>query len=161
MTDTVTAALIGVAGAVVVAVVTVATQLGVTRAVIRSERDRVQQRITGEERSRRKDRREERLLDAVSELLAVSDPQAALGPEYGKAVVLIHRIQLLLDLGLPGERSLNGAVNQLGKRLHEYHFVRDRHIDDKLPETQALLEAHSSVSDLTRAVLKRVDVAAT
>jgi hypothetical protein len=154
MTDTVLAAVVGAAGAIVVVVATVAAQVGVTRAMIRAERERTQEQIAGEEESRRRDRREERLLDVVSELLAVSDHQAETGADHGKAVALIHRLQLLLDISVPAERSLNGAANELGQALHAYHAVRTRDIDQKLPETRRLLLAQSAVSEHARVVIR-------
>lgn len=154
MTDTVLAAVVGAAGAIVVVVATVAAQLGVTRAMIRAERERTREQIAGEEESRRRDRREDRLLDVVSELLAVSDPQAETGADHGKAVALIHRLQLLLDISVPAERSLNGVTNELGQALHAYHAVRTRDIDQKLPETRRLLQAQSAVSEHARVVIR-------
>jgi hypothetical protein len=161
MTDTVAAASIGVAGAVVVAVVTVIAQLGITRAVIRAEREKVDQQSAAEESSQRRTRREERLLDAIAELLTSSDPQTAPGIDYGRAVSLIHRIQLQLDLAAPDEAGLNDAINQLGLRLQDYHGVQGRKVDDKISEMRALLVAQARVADLARRVIAKTSVQAT
>src|ERR1041384_2149650 len=142
MSDTVIAAIIGVGGATLVAVVTVVTQLFVTRTVIHAERERVSAQLLGEHAVRAREKREERLLEAISELLAAADPPSHEGVRYGRVANLIVHVQLLLDLNVPAEKALNGALNDLGFRLQEYHPVRGRHIDDKLVETKSLLRAH-------------------
>jgi hypothetical protein len=161
MSDTVTAAIVGVGGAVLVAVVSVVTQLFVTRNVIRAERERLAAQLYGEEASRAREKREQRLLDAISELLAASDPQSDDGVRYGRVANLIIHVQLLLDLNVPVEKSLNGALNDLGFRLQEYHPVRQRPIDDKIIETKALLRAHDAVIERTKIVLRGISPPAT
>ncbi len=156
MSDTVLAAIVGVGGAVTVAVVSVVTQLFVTRSVIRAERERLAAQLHGEEASRAREKREERLLNAISELLAASDPQSDEGVRYGRVANLIIHVQLLLDLRVPAEKNLNDALNDLGLRLQEYHPVRQRPIDDKMVETKHLLRAHDAVIERAKIVLRSV-----
>jgi len=155
MSDTVLSAIIGVGGAVLVAMTSVVSQVFITRTIIRAERDRLAEEIHGEEASRAREKREERILDALSELLVASDPQSDAGVSYGKAANLIVRLQLLLDLNTQAERSLNGALNGLGLRLQEYFPVRSRSIDNKVMETKQLLQAHAEVLERAKTVLQR------
>jgi hypothetical protein len=79
MSETVTAAIISVSGVVLVSIVSVITQLFITKSVIRSERDNLLTQHLGEEDSRTREKRQDRIIDAVSEILAKSDPQVAPG----------------------------------------------------------------------------------
>ena len=153
MSETVAAAIISVSGAVLVAIVSIITQLFITKAVIRAERDKLLTQLHGEESSRAREKRRDRIIDAISELLAKSDPQISPGVDYGRVVSLIHRVQLLLNLDRPNEAALNTALNQIGIQLQEYVFVQHKPIDDKLAETKSLLNAQSAVSDITRTII--------
>ncbi len=153
MSDTVTAAMISVSGAVLVAIVSVITQLFITKSVIRADREKLLTQLRGEEISRTREKRQDRIIDAVSEILTKSDPQIGPGVDYGRTVSLIHRVQLLLNLTRPNEAALNAALNDLGLQLQEYVFVQKKPIDEKMPETQALLRAQAAVSERTRVII--------
>jgi hypothetical protein len=153
MPDTVAAAIISVSGAVLVAIVSVITQLFVTKSVIHAEREKLLTQLQGEESSRTKEKRRDRIIDAISELLAKSDPQIAPGVDYGRVVSLIHRVQLLLNLSRSNEFALNAALNQLVLQVQEYVFVQNKPIDDKVLETKSLLNAQAAVSDITRTIV--------
>jgi hypothetical protein len=71
-----------------------------------------------------------------------------------RVVNLIIRVQLLLDLNVPAEKSLDGALDDLGLRLQEYHPVRQLPIDDKMTETLELLRAHHAVIERAKVVLR-------
>lgn len=156
MSDPVVAALIGVGGAVVVAVATVITQLFVTRALIRSEREKIGLQLRGEEVARLREKRTDRIIDAVSERLAVSDPEVGPRVNYGRAVALIHRVQLLLDSRELRQAALRDALNKLGLRIRDYLEVEQRPIDDKDNETRLLLMAQGAVLERTRDTLGEV-----
>ena len=156
MSDTVVAAIIGVGGSVIVAVTGLITQLYITRTVIRAEREKLSEQLRVEESSRTNEKRKDRLLDAISELLTASDPQTAKGVNYGRVANLIIHIQLLLDLNIPTDRQLNAALNYLGLRLQEYVPVREQPIDDKSIEITQLLEAHNNVIERAKAVLTAI-----
>ena len=149
MSEIIIATIIGVGGTVLVAIVSVITQLFITRSVINSEKEK----IDLGEKSRVREKRIDRIIDAISELLITSDPQSSAGVDYGRTANLISRVQLLLDLSEEDERILNNSLNVLGMSLHEYHPVRSKYIDDKLTETKALLKAHSQVIENTRIFL--------
>src|SRR5205814_10141653 len=103
MSDTVTAALITVGGMLSATTAAAVVQLLVTRFVIQSETKKILTQITTEADVRRTDKKCDRLLDTVSELVAVSDPELSLRIDYTRAVTLIHRAQLLLDLSIAPE----------------------------------------------------------
>ena len=134
---------------VVVAVAGFISQAMLTRTVVRAERARMLEQITNESRLRRFEGRAERLQEAMADMLAAADPQIA--PNYGQAVRLILRIQLLLDRNDPAEARLNGALNQLAQRLEEYVVPGA----DRESAAQALLEAHGQALDSANAVLRK------
>lgn len=55
----------------------------------------------------------------MSELVAVLDPELSLRIDYTRAVTLIQRVQLLLDLSIAAQKTLNGLLNQLGLAIRE------------------------------------------
>jgi len=141
MSDTVTAALITVGGMLSATTATAVVQLLVTRFVIQSETKKILTQITTEADVRRADKKCDRLLDTVSELVAVSDPELSLRIDYTRAVTLIHRARLLLDLSIAPEKTLNGLLNQLGlaiqERLTTEGEPRGGALDGKIMQAQA------------------------
>src|SRR4030095_7477085 len=86
--------------------------------VIHSE-TKILMQITMDADVRRTDKKCDRLLDTVSELVAVSDPELSLRIDYTRANNLIFRAQLLLDLSIAPDKTLNGLLNQLGLAIQE------------------------------------------
>ena len=154
MSDPVMAAVIGLGGVVSVAIVTIITQLHISKSNARLEREKISLQLRGQEASKQREKRQDRLIDALSELLVAADPQSAIGVDYGKTINHIVRIQLLLDLNITSEKKLNGALNELGLRLPEYLSVQSNPIDGKLAQTKALLRSHSKVVDAAKDMLK-------
>ena len=149
MSEVIIAAIIAVGGTVLVAIVSVITQLFITKSVINSEKEK----INLAEKARDREKRKDRIIDAISELLSTSDPQSSEGVNYGKTTNLIISVQLLLDISKQDELALNDSLNVLGRSLHEYYPVRSKYIDDKISETKALLRAHDEVIQRTRIFL--------
>lgn len=154
MSDALLTTIISVAATSLIAIVALLSQQANSRAAIRAERERLLERIEREEISRMREKRREQLVDALSELLTTADPQISATIDYGRAVSLIHRLQLLLDRRVPPEENLNRALNRLGKSLHDYVPVHARSIDEKVTETRQLLLAQSEVTECARAVLR-------
>lgn|SRR5512146_2940082 len=119
----------------------------------RSEWQRLLAQLAGEESSRVRERRRERLLDSLAALLAASDPQSE-ELSYTEGLKHIHHAQLLLDPRLPSEAVLNGAVSRVGLALHSYIPASRAAIGDKVPETQRLLTAHSELVESVRALFR-------
>lgn len=134
---------------VVVAITGSITQAMLTRTVVKAERARMLEQITHESRVRRFEGRAERLQEAMADVLAAADPQIA--PDYGQAVRLVLRIQLLLDRNDKAEAQLNGALNELAQRLEEYVVPGA----DRNRAAQALLHAHGQALDSANAVLRK------
>jgi energy-converting hydrogenase Eha subunit H len=152
MSDTVVAALITVAGMLGVVIVTALVQLSTTRQVIKSERDKTLSLIHGQAATSREERRRERILDIVSEIVASTDPEVNATIDYQRIVKLINRVQLLLDFDSHREALLNGAVNELGITLGR---VLAREPEDQWEDAErrkVILQAHGKVIDLARSV---------
>jgi len=161
MSETIIAAIIGVLGTIFVVIVTVITQFLTTKALIKAERQKIKEQIRREEVSRFKEKRHDRILDAISELLIVSDPQSTSGVDYGRTVNLVLRIQLMLDTTNAEESTLNIALNDLASSLQEYFPVRTFPIDQKVIETKGLLQAQDLVIRSSKFVLKNIQLIAT
>jgi hypothetical protein len=153
MTDTVAAALITVVGTVTVAVVSVITQLKVTKAVIRSEHQKLSEQISGETRARTLERRQDLIRENISELLPMIDPEINARIGYDNVVRIIHSVQLLLDPHTPSELRLNGDLNELGVALQSYVQIQHIAFDNRLQHVQQILNIQSNISDHTRVVL--------
>ena len=101
----------------------------------------------------REDRWRDRLLDIVSELVAVTDPQINRKHDYKRAVALIQQAQLLLDFNEGKAADLNGALNAFGLTLNQFvGEVADDDLD-RLEQHRVLLAVHAGVIDATKAVL--------
>jgi hypothetical protein len=107
-------------GVILGAVLTALFQYLNTRQVLTAEREKLALQFQGDQQSRRQDRKRERLLDTISELLERSDPEADERLDYPLIARLILRAQLLLDLAVPAEKEVNGALNQLGIASETY-----------------------------------------
>jgi hypothetical protein len=127
----------------------------VTRFVVKSERVKVAQQVTAEHRLQARAKRADTLLEAISELLAETDPQVKAAFDYGRVVSLIHRVQLVLSPDDPEEANLNGAVNRLGLELQNYIPLHKFPAQERMTAVRQLLEAHSDVSTLAGRVLRR------
>jgi hypothetical protein len=143
MTETALTALIGVGGTILVTIISLVIQHLNTKTI-----------ISLQEKSKIREKRIDRIISAISDLLVTSDPQSANGVDYGKTINSIIIVQLLLDVDNKFEKELNVSLNDLGYKLQEYYFVQTRPIEDKINETKNLLTAHSQVIEKTRALLK-------
>jgi len=138
-------------GVVLGAVLTALFQYFNTRQLIAAERERLVLQLQGDLGNRRRDRKTERLLDAVSELLERSDPETNKPLNYPLLVRLILRAQLLLDLGVPAEKQLNGALNQLGILAEGYLSCP---ANEELARRGGLLRMNGQLLDLAKGVVQ-------
>lgn len=155
MTDTVVAAWITVGGTVLVAIVSVVTQLLVTRFVIKSERQKVIQQIEAEHRAQMLEKRKDVLLESMADLLSETDPQVKAKFDFSRVVSLIHKVQLVLNHQDQEEVALNNAVNQLGFELQKYIPHHSKPFDERITEVKKLLTVHALVSKLAGTVVRR------
>src|SRR5512135_2883951 len=153
MSEPVLIAVITVGGMLGVAALTALSQFVVTRFVIRAEYRKVRDQVLNESAARQRERFLERLTEAVSELLAITDPQINQKIDYERVVRLIHGVQLLLNRELEHERQLNGALNELGLALQR--FLAGEHDDVRvsLQARKELLAAHGKVLDFAQVVI--------
>lgn len=149
MTDPVLSALIGVGGAVVVAVTSMITQMRTTRTVIRAEHAKIRDQHTLEHGARRRERFEERVHDNVAELVAISEPDGVGLLKHDKAAIVIQRLQLLIDRDRPAQAELNGAINALGMAIDDYRNTQGA-------TARALDAIRGTVIDLARPALLEI-----
>jgi hypothetical protein len=145
--------IISVIGTVLVAIIALRGQRAVSRAAIEAENTRLRERLQGEEAARVRERRRDQLIDALAELLATADPQVSAKLDYGRAVTLIHRIQLLLDLHYRSNTDLSAALNRLGYQIQAYIAVQDRPAEERTAQVGFLLTAQSDVTVAARVVI--------
>lgn len=155
MSDSVMAALVGVGGSVIVAIVSVITQLYSTKYVIKSNYNSLLDQIDYNELSRTREKRLDKISETISELLTFSDAELISKVDYDKSVNLILRTQLFLFVGNNLEYSLNTALSSLGHRLRAFITVKDMPIEKRLTETKELMIAQSDVIEKTREVLSQ------
>ena len=152
MSDTVLAALIGVGGATLVAIVSAIVQAATTRYVIRAEHKRTLDQIGQESQVRREERRPDRLVEALAEILTAADPD--ISPDYSRVVQLIHRLQLLLDARAgTDEGRLAGTLSNLGFKVQAYIAAHSKNPENIDLERRDLLTAHAEVQAIARTVL--------
>lgn len=153
MTDTVVASVITVGGMLAAGLLGGILQFFVTKHVLRAEHERMITRIAEESRERARGRTADRLLEIVSELLVLSDPQVNETVDYPAAVKLIHQAQLLLDRADAKAVFLNGRLNALGIALAGTTKHPDGAILFSRGTSADVLRVHGEVIDAIQAVL--------
>ncbi|MDD2229643.1 MAG: hypothetical protein PHY48_09545 [Candidatus Cloacimonetes bacterium] len=144
MTDPVLVACITVGGVIAGASISAIIQLKITKHVLGNEYNKIITQVRLEAISKRNDKKRELLLQAVPELLEVSDPDIHVSIDYGMVVRKIHKIQILLNLKNPSDAQLNAAVNDLGLMVSGY---LNRQCDKA-----SLLRSHAAITDTAREV---------
>ena len=120
MSEVIYAAIIGVGGSVLVAIVSVITQLFITKNIIKANNKNLIDQIEFSEKSNLREKRLDKISKTVSELLTVTDAEIYEKLNYSKATNLITRIQLYLNVRNKAEFKLNQSLSNLGwiKRLY-------------------------------------------
>jgi hypothetical protein len=140
MTDGIQGALIGLGGVLAGSAVSFVAQL----INLRAQRRNLTDQHRADEILRARERRRDRLLDAIAGLMATTDPQST-DFNYSNMLRHVHHAQLLLDPRVSEELSLNQAISNLGLAVHEYSAVKHLDISEKDFETRRILEAQSGV----------------
>jgi hypothetical protein len=117
-----------------------------------TQRQNLAEQRRGDEIIRARERRRERLLDAVAGLLEVSDPQSE-NFNYTNVLKHTHHAQLLLDPCVQEERELNNTISELAGAVHNFIPVKHLDISQKVDETQRLLKAQSAVAEKCRFIV--------
>ncbi len=110
----VVAAYITVGGMFCVGVATALVQWFVTRAILRSEHQRLHIQLQTDFRLRQMSQWQQEFVSTISELLAHTDPEVYPMPERKKVVPLILKTQLMLNLDMEAHRKVNQLTNELG-----------------------------------------------
>jgi hypothetical protein len=151
MPDTVVSALLS---GLVVGLVSSAATLWAVVITQRAETKRLRLRLLGEEESRVREKRRDQLLDAISEMLKITDPESKV--DYDRALSLIHRVSLLLSPYDPTEREVNGAVMGLMLSFREYFPLQGTpSSDEKDRVASRVFGAQGKVIDTAKAHLHR------
>jgi hypothetical protein len=153
MTDTMATALISVGGMFAVALLGATVQVSIAKQLIGSEFRKIAEQLVREAGYRRTETKAERVADAVSQLLAISDPEANANIVYRDVVALIHRIQLQCDPTLSPEKDLRGALNELGLALKVYLKQTDRFDETGGAIYGSLLEIHGRIAESARQIV--------
>lgn len=116
----------------------------VARSTIRSETERLHRQLSTEFRLQQFSEWQAEFRGAISELLAVTDPEAQ--HEFGKdrAIPLILKAQLMLNPRLPAHARVNGLINQLALAVNGWHGPQD---------AATVLRIHGELLDAARDTL--------
>ncbi len=153
MAEQIQVALIAVGGVVVGSILNAVVQFFVTRQMLRAERERLRDQLNGEFRLRMLERRTDRAIDIVAELVTISDPVINQEIDYATAIRLVHRVQLLLDRKNPLEGKLNDRINALGLALAEHTNSPDAGMVPERLRGASLMQVHGEVIDAMQAVV--------
>lgn len=140
MSDEVYAALIGLGGATVGAII----QWIVARATIRSETERLYVQLRDEFRFQQFSAWQSTFQSVISDLLAATDPEINQQPQKQQSIPLVLKAQLMLDPNYAPHVKVNGLINKLALAVNGWHGPQD---------TREILSAHSALLDAARETL--------
>lgn len=115
------AAGVTVSGMITVAVLTTITQWIVTKRIISSEHSKISIQINSEFKLKQFELWQNDFKEAMSLLLAATDPEIRKPFNKNEIVPLVHKIQLMLNLSNPGHKKVNGLVNALALAVNGWH----------------------------------------
>jgi hypothetical protein len=111
------AALIGLGGAIVGAII----QWLVARSTIRAETERLHRQLSTEFRLQHFSEWQTEFRSVMSELLAVTDPEAQKALSKERIVQLVLKAQLMLNPNIPSHAKVNGLINALALTATGWH----------------------------------------
>jgi hypothetical protein len=134
------AALIGLSGATVGAIV----QWLVARGAIRSENDRLHRQLREEFHLQQFSAWQSEFQSVMSERLAATDPEANKQLQKERIIPLVLKAQLMLNPHLALHAKVNDLVNKLALAVNGWHGPKD---------IRAVLAAHGALLDAARETL--------
>lgn len=140
----VTAAMVTVCGMITVATLTTITQWIVTKRLITSEHNKISIQINSEFKLRQFENWQSDFKEAISLLLAATDPEIRNPFNKSEIVPLVHKIQLMLNLNHPGHRKVNELLNSLTLSINGWH----QRVDEAL-----ILRTHGQLLDACKEIL--------
>lgn len=142
MSDNVASAIITVGGMVSVAALTAFVQHRITKAVINNEHQKINRQAAFDAASKRRQWKNDHLLELLSELLGLTDPEINGIFQYPVIVRLVNKIHLLLDTRIPEDAELNNAI------IHLALALRDQSVNRRY-----ILDLHAAVSETSKKVI--------
>jgi hypothetical protein len=133
-------ALIGLGGALVGAII----QWLVARSTIRAETERLHRQLANEFRLQQFSEWQTEFRSVMSELLALTDPEAHPSPPKERIVPLVLKAQLMLNLKMPSHAKVNGLINSLALTINGWHGSQD---------VSSLLRTHGELLEASRETL--------
>jgi len=143
---TVTAAYLTVGGMLGVAILGAISQWLISRHVVAEEHRRLSIQLRSEFQARRHEKWEAQLLDAITDLLKVTDPEINVPIDPTAVTPCVLRVQLLLNPDNPIQAEVNSLVNQLA--LTANGWLTDH---DPLP----ILKVHGGLLEKARVLFYR------
>jgi len=142
--STVIAAYLTVGGMLGVAILGAISQWFISKRVVSEEHKRLEIQLKSEFQSKRHEKWESDILEAITELLTATDPE--INPEINSALVTKHvnRVQLLLNDKNPLQGQVNGLVNHLALAVNGWQGNRD-----ELP----ILKIHGQLLDASKKLI--------
>lgn len=140
MSAEILSALIGLGGALIGATI----QWFVARSTIRSETERLHRQLSTEFRLQQFSEWQTEFRSVISELLAVTDPEAQNSLPKERIVQLVLKAQLMLNPNLPAHAKVNGLVNALALSTTGWHGPQD---------LSSILRIHSELLEASRETL--------
>ena len=119
-----------------------------TKTLVAAEMDKLRLQLDGEAKKRLVGRKQDWLLELVPELVSAADPELHAQFDYKRVVVLIQRIELLLDPKVPTEARLNMALANLG-------FAVQAAVSGQR-DISRLLNTQAEVTEATRGLLRHL-----
>jgi len=116
-----TAATVTVGGMITVAILTTITQWIVTKRIITSEHNKVAMQINSEFKLKQFENWQRDFKEAMSLLLAATDPEIRNPFNKNEIVPLVHKIQLMLNLSNPGHKRVNELVTALALTVNGWN----------------------------------------
>lgn len=141
---TVIAAYLTVGGMFGVALLGAISQWLITQKVVNEEQKRLSIQLRSEFTAKRHEKWESDVLEAISNLLTVTDPE--INSEIVPSVVTkhIHRVQLLLNHNVPAQGEVNQLVNQLPLAVNGWYGNKN---------TQSILTIHGQLLDASKKLI--------
>ena len=137
-----------VGGMLGVALLAAISQWLITKKVISAEHERIKLQLRSEFQSRRHEKWDSDILEAISNLLTVTDPE--INTDFVPSLVTKHvnRVQLLLDHNVPLQGIVNNLANNLALTVNGWIGSKDK---------QNILTIHGQLLDASKRLFYHPD----
>jgi len=146
--STVTAAYLTVGGMLGVAMLGAFSQWLITKKVINEEHKRLAMQLKSEFQTKRHEKWETNILEAITNLLTATDPEINSEIIPAEVTKCVNRVQLLLNHNKPLQREVNNLVNQLALAVNGWHGNQDM---------ASILTIHGQLLDASKKLIYQPD----